>query len=204
MIVQRVRQKALQHLYQHHYLKRPGNFSYHYGLLDDTGAIVGLCSFGNASHALQRNAFTEPVAVLELNRLILLPQYNGSNLGSYLISRAMKQLPRPCAVVAFADTAQGHVGYVYQASNFLYTGLSDPSKQRMFRIGPTIYHERSLYNWGIVNPITWAEESGFVEILRASAKHRYYYFLGSHKERQWFRDNLKTPIIPYPKGERNA
>jgi hypothetical protein len=33
-------------------------------------------------------------------------------------------LPKPTIVVSYADTAMGHIGYIYQASNFLFTGTT--------------------------------------------------------------------------------
>ena len=60
--------------------------------------------------------------VLELNRLCLME--NNKNESSFLVANSIKLLPRPTIVVSYADTGQGHVGYVYQATNFLFTGTT--------------------------------------------------------------------------------
>jgi hypothetical protein len=164
--------------------------------------MIGVCTFGQASRALQLHAFTEPVAVLELNRFYLKPEYNHANVGSWFIARVLRLLPRPVAIVSFADTGQGHSGGLYRAANFLYTGLT-VSRSRMYLIGTELVHERALYNNGITNPSKWAKDNG-VHMTTGPVKHRYYYFLGSHKERRWFRDNLKTAIIDFPKETENA
>ena len=48
----------------------------------------------------------------------------GVHVDGTLVGRSLRLLPKPSVVVSYADTAQGHVGYVYQAANFIYTGLS--------------------------------------------------------------------------------
>jgi hypothetical protein len=53
--------------------------------------------------------------VVELNRLCLLD--NDKNQASFLVANSMKLLPKPTIVISYADTGQGHVGYVYQACN---------------------------------------------------------------------------------------
>ena len=45
-------------------------------------------------------------------------------LESYIFIFTLLLLPKPTIVVSYADTGQGHVGYVYQSTNFIYTGLS--------------------------------------------------------------------------------
>lgn len=41
-----------------------------------------------------------------------------------LVGRSLRMLPKGLFVVSFADTEQGHKGFVYQACNFRYYGLS--------------------------------------------------------------------------------
>ena len=60
--------------------------------------------------------------ILELNRLCL--RQNRHNEASFLIGKSLKMLPKNKIVISFADTRQDHIGYVYQATNFIYCGLS--------------------------------------------------------------------------------
>jgi hypothetical protein len=60
--------------------------------------------------------------VYELNRLWVSDDVP-KNGESYLIANSIKRLDKEI-IVSFADTSQSHVGYVYQATNFLYCGLS--------------------------------------------------------------------------------
>lgn len=61
--------------------------------------------------------------VFELNRLCVsegLPK----NALSWFVGQTFKMLPSPLALVSFADSGQNHHGYIYQATNWIYTGLS--------------------------------------------------------------------------------
>jgi hypothetical protein len=69
---------------------------------------------------------TEHAGFWEIGRLVLRPEFNGSNLCSRLISQSIKQLRRITsvrAVITYAE-APRHTGAVYIASNFAYYGLS--------------------------------------------------------------------------------
>jgi hypothetical protein len=61
---------------------------------------------------------------LELNRLCL--KSNAKNDASFLVSASIRLLATAgnFICISFADTEQGHSGYVYQACNFTYHGLS--------------------------------------------------------------------------------
>ena len=107
-----------------HYAKRIPCVSYAFGLFDGQD-VKGIVTYGNppSRHLCEGIAgLKNGDLVLELNRLVFAePVKNGPSL---LVSHSLKLLPKPTIVVSFADSAQGHIGYVYQATNFLYTGLS--------------------------------------------------------------------------------
>ena len=104
-------------LLQKHYAKRIPQIMFAFGLYEES-ILIGICTFGiPASPALCMGICGKEYAdkVLELNRVCLLE--NGKNQASYLVSNAIKLLPKPSIVVSYADTNHGHVGYVYQATN---------------------------------------------------------------------------------------
>ena len=123
---------------------------------------------------------------MELNRLVILPEYNGGNYASYLVGRSLKLLPNNTFVVSYADTAWSHVGYIYQATNFLYTGLS---ASRTDTYQPSGLHPRA-YNDGLDNSIRQTR----------SRKHRYVYLVGDKRTKKKMRKALKYKVFPYPKG----
>ena len=109
-----------------HYARRMPCITDAFGLFLG-GKIIGVVTYGvPASRPLCIGLAGEENAdmVRELNRLCILPEYNGKNYASFLVSHSLKMLPKGTFVVSYADTAWSHVGYIYQAANFLYTGLS--------------------------------------------------------------------------------
>tara|TARA_R100000329_G_scaffold17595_1_gene17693 strand:+ start:1289 stop:2239 length:951 start_codon:yes stop_codon:yes gene_type:complete len=86
--------------------------------------LEGICSFGQSpSPSLSKSICGEDFVqdVLELNRLFTndnLPK----NILSFFVSQCIKKLSKPKIIVSFADANMNHSGYIYQATNFIYTG----------------------------------------------------------------------------------
>ena len=135
--------------------------------------------------------------VLELNRLCL--QDNTKNQSSFLVSNSIKLLPKPTIVVSYADTGQGHVGYVYQATNFLYTGLSANRVDWTVK-GLEHKHSKTLSDGMTLESIKEKYGDDFYYAER-SRKHRYIYFHGTKQHKKLLKSLLKYNIEPYPKGD---
>ena len=170
-----------------HYARRMPCITDAFGLFVD-GDLIGVVTYGQpASPSLCKGIAGEENRqnVLELNRLCLLPKYNGSNYASYLVGNTLKMLPNNTFVVSYADSAWGHVGYVYQATNFLYTGMTKERTDKYSESG----HSRHY----AVN-----------ETRRQfrSAKHRYVYLVGDKRTRKKMLKELRYQIVSeYPKGD---
>jgi len=104
--------------------------------------------------------------VIELNRLVLTD--NLKNEASMLVSRSLKLLPHPKCVVSYADTKQGHLGIVYQACNFLFTGTTKPRTDIAAEDGKHPRHHAG---------------DKTIRVQR-SAKHRYVIFVGNKKDKK--------------------
>ena len=170
-----------------HYAKRIPHIMRAFGLYDGD-ALVGVVTYGMpASPSLCMGICGQEYSdkVLELNRLCLMN--NDKNQASMLVSGSIKQLPKPTIVVSYADTAKGHIGYVYQACNFLFTGTT---KKRTDMGGKDGKHSR--HNFG----------DSDIRVNR-SAKHRYIFFHGTKNDKKILRSKLKYEVLPYPKGETN-
>ncbi len=184
-----------------HYAKRIPSISYAYGLFDNN-QLVGVVCYGTpASSTLCRGICGDEWQkyVLELNRLVLLN--NKPNEASRLVAASFKLLPSPRIIVSFADTAQNHQGIVYQATNFIYTGLS--AKFRDPRVKGLEHQHHATYGHGLSNQQIiekyGAENVYFVE---RSRKHRYITFIGNKTEKKAMRCALRYKQMPYPKGEQ--
>jgi hypothetical protein len=127
-----------------HYAKRMCSISYSFGLYFD-GVLNGVVTFGmppssNLAESICGEDYKENV--LELNRLIVndgLPK----NTLSYFVSNAIKKLPNDKIIVSFADANMSHNGYIYQATNFIYTGVSSNTTKLIDKFGDE-FHFRNI------------------------------------------------------------
>jgi len=185
---------------ERHYLHRKAPCSFAFGLFDENDTLVGVVIYGvPASSTLLRGICGDEHKqnVYELTRLWVADDAppNGE---SYLIGNSITKLDREI-VVSFADSSQEHIGYVYQATNFLYTGLSSKFKDPKVR---GLEHQHHA-TWG--NGLTYEqlkEKFGedrvyFVERPR---KHRYVYFNASPRRKKQLLQALRYKVLPYPKG----
>ena len=117
-------EESYEWLLKKHYAKRIPQIMFAFGLYE-SDELLGVVTYGiPASPSLCMGICGKDYSakVLELNRVCLLN--NDKNQASFLVANSIKLLPKPTIVVSYADTNKGHVGYVYQATNFIYTGLS--------------------------------------------------------------------------------
>ena len=179
-----------------HYAKRMPSISYSFGLYLEN-ELVGVVTYGSpASSSLCRGIAGDDYKkiVLELNRLVL--KNNIKNEASFLVSNSFKQLPKPSIIVSYADTSQNHTGYIYQATNFIYTGLSD--KRTEWRMKNTNKHSKT-----ICEQYTLEERKGDPDrfyIIDRPRKHRYIYIIANKKDKKKLFKELKYHISDYPKG----
>ena len=177
-------EEAIPWIMEKHYAKRLPGISFAFGLYDEN-SLIGICTFGiPASNALCEGVCGKEYKehVIELNRLCLLD--NEKNQSSFLVANAIKLLPSPKIIVSYADAGQGHVGYVYQATNFLFTGTT---KERTDMSSGDGKHSRH------------AKDPSIRQFR--SAKHRYVYIHGNKTMKKILLSKLKYKIEPYPKGE---
>ena len=161
--------------------------------------MKGVCTYGiPPSPSLTMGICGEEYKdiVVELNRLALVDNHS-DNLASYFVAQTLRMLPKPLIVVSYADTSMDHVGYIYQATNFLYTGLS--AKRTEWRELGVNTHSRTVVGH-YTHEERMANPDRFAQVDRPQ-KHRYVYLLGSRKEKKKLRASLNYKVCPYPKGE---
>lgn len=181
-----------------HYSRRASIFWAAFGLMEDN-AIVGVAVFGQPSPPIQKHAFkNRDFRLYELTRVVV--QSKTKNAASFLVANALRSLPKPCAVVSYADMEQNHCGIVYQATNWLYTGAT-VSHDHMYLVDGVRTHPMSLRDAGITNPKEWAKLNG-VQTVKPFEKHRYFFILADKFARKKMLENLAYPVVPeYPKCE---
>jgi len=170
-------------LLQKHYAKRLPCISFAFGLYKNF-ELVGIVTYGiPASNSLCEGICGKDMKhhVLELNRLCLLN--NEKNESSFLVANSIKMLPKPKIIVSYADTAFGHIGYVYQATNFLFTGTTKERTDMFSGVGKHSMH---------------ATNTTLRQIR--SANHRYVFFHGTYNDKKIFKYKLNYVILNFPKG----
>tara|TARA_R110000822_G_C15338795_1_gene495972 strand:+ start:31686 stop:32306 length:621 start_codon:yes stop_codon:yes gene_type:complete len=185
-----------------HYAKRWPSVSYAFGLFKD-GELAGIVTYGTPPSANVRKSIAGECFkgdVLELNRLCMYK--NEPNNASMLVGRSLKLLPKGKIVISFADTSEGHVGYVYQATNFLYYGLS--AKRVDWRVrGKEHLHPQTITDEfrGVKNRAQAMREKYGDDYYpyHRPRKHRYVYITGSKSYKKAVKRSLKYEIKPYPK-----
>lgn len=181
-----------------HYAKRMPSISFSFGLyINDS--LYGIVCFGSPpSQPLCRGVCGEEYRkdVLELNRLVInsgVPK----NSASFLVGNALKLLPKKrWIIVSYADTSMKHVGYIYQATNFIYTGLS--KKRTEWRMRGCNKHSKTICE---TYTLKHRKNSNRFYLMDRPRKHRYILFIGDRREKRKMMSSLNYQIRPYPKGK---
>lgn len=181
--------EAVDFLLPKHYSGRKPSITYAYGWFFDD-KLKAVATFGSpASPSLCRGVcgIEYKSQVIELNRVCREDDLQSPM--SFFISSCLRDLKsKNLIVVSYSDTEMSHNGYLYQACNFLYTGLT---KSRTDKYTEGNKHSRHYDN---------SNQQGLRKIR--SSKHRYIYFCTNNKKiRKEWESNLKYPVMSYPKGE---
>jgi hypothetical protein len=191
---------AMEVVVANHYLHRKAPCSWAFGMFDKFNhQLVGVVIYGvSPSSTLLRGICGDDEAknVYELTRLWIddsVPK-NGE---SWLIANTMAKTDREI-IVSFADSSQNHVGVVYQAANFIYTGLS--SKFRDPKVRGLEHQHHTTYAHGMTNKEVAEKFGDRLYFVDRPRKHRYVYFATSKSRRKFLMRKLRYPVLPYPKA----
>ena len=179
-----------------HYLHREAPVEVSMGLWQGHD-LFGVCILGAPSSAPLRSGLCGPkhcMDVIELNRLWV-DDRAPKNSESRLIAATLRASPRPI-VVSYADPPFGHVGTVYQATNWIYTGLS--ARRWEWSVDGVDLHSQTLADRYMATEIREKYGDRFAMRLRPR-KHRYVFFACGQRERRRLRKLLRYEQQPYPK-----
>lgn len=189
-------------LIKKHYAKRIPPIEYAIGLFEEN-ILKGVVTFGTPVSNTLRNLWKNEYKLMELNRLVVDDGLQ-KNVLSFFVSNAMKMLPKPMVIVSYADTSLNHHGYIYQATNFVYTGLSKEHKEVCIK-GMEHLHSGSIFDLsrGKENRFQWLRDTFKDDyyLRDRPRKHRYFYFLGNKKDCKKMLKMIPYKIEQYPKGD---
>lgn len=195
--------QTLEWVLYKHYAKRIPPIEYAFGLYNEANLLVGVVTYSTPVSSNLRGIFKNKYKVIELNRLCVNEGLD-KNVLSFFVSSSLSKMPKPLVIISYADTSQNHHGYIYQATNFIYTGLS--AKRTDWKIkGLEKLHGATIADMsrGKENRAQWMRDK-FGEdfyLQERSRKHRYFMFLGTKRQVKEMKEILPYKIEPYPKGD---
>ena len=164
---------------RHHYTGTMGNAAWRWGLWHNT-TLLGVVAYNLPTRDAQAGVFGEEHLehVWHMGRLVMAedaPRNSESRLISLSLKEIQRERPDVWAVLTFAAVDAGHIGYVYQATNAIYTGTG----------GQAVYYINQRGERMATSHIsqTQAREKGWT-VHHGDVKHRYLYLLGSKTERR--------------------
>ena len=181
---------------RNHYLRSlPGGTCLNIGIFagDRLLGAVALGAGPPNSHSLVEGAVWGDC--LALTRLWLSDElpHNSESRTLGLVIRAIRKHTSVKFLLTYADPSQDHVGTIYQATNWLYTGLS--AAMPLYDLGDGVArHSRTIaHSYGSHSVRYFADHGVDVRLVPQESKHRYVYFV----DPRW-RGRLRVPVLPYP------
>jgi hypothetical protein len=187
---------AKEILVREHYLhSMPGGTYLAFGVFAE-GRLLGALAFGvgpKNAHALVGGASSDSAMTLTRYWLNdeLPPNSESRVLG--IVLRALRRDTSLDFVLSYADPSVGHVGTIYQATGWIYTGMSQ--SMPLYDIGDGVRrHSRTLSHALGTHSMRHLRAHGIpIKALSQGRKHRYVYFLNPGR-----RSQLRVPEMPYP------
>ena len=177
--------------------------------------LVGVVTLGwgtRPKHTIQRIfPSLDTKDYLEIGRMCMteeMPRNSESQMLSQLVKWLRKNIPELKVLFTWADGMIGKVGYVYQASNFIYAGYSDGE---MYMKDGVKIHVRQMKSFLVPDGQTdsritvrpTAEQMRRYNILHFKGKqYRYLMFLCGKQEKKKLLDECLIDLgLPRPKDD---
>lgn len=183
----------------HYSRKMPRSKMNTLGVWED-GGFVGTIVFSyGATPQIGSPYGLDQTQIVELTRVAL---KGHATYVTKMLAQAIKKLQKRNVglrlIVSFADAEQGHLGVIYQASNWVYAGTTKPGRIGFIVNGDKVHTRTIGLKPGGVQSLEWvrnhldrnATEWG------GTLKHRYLYPLDRAMRRQ-----IEPLAQPYPKRE---
>lgn len=168
----------------------------------EDGRFIGVVLFGSGagnSTNGSRYGLSASGQVAELVRVALRDHHTPVSRIVALALRFLRKVnPDLKLVVSFADTAQGHHGGIYQAGNWVYTGLTEGDRE--FHVRGEILHPKAVYMRRWVQSESWIRENidPAARLVKTPGKHRYLMPLDDAMRAQ-----IAPLAKPYPKRAKD-
>lgn len=182
-----------------HYAKAVPAVSHAYNIYEDDVWCGCIIFSGGATPRIGVGFGLVQGEILELVRVAL----NGKQkTTSECLAAALKQLhkdaPAVKMVVSFADADQNHLGIIYQATNWIYLGLTMAGERSAFIVHGRKMHPKTAHSKGWVQSIDWIRKNidPNAEEFHTKGKQKYIMCFDKKLRKQW-----SAKALPYPKNK---
>ncbi len=184
-----------------HYAKAVPQSRLGYSVFNDAGEWCGIILFSNgANQHIASNFNMVQGQVMELVRVAL----NGKQeCTSQALAMSLKTLrcdaPLVKLIVSYADRNQGHIGVIYQATNWYYLG--EFASERGIMLNGKLTHRRSVVSKYGTSALDWLKRNvdPDAEVIKGETKIKYIYPI----DRRLI-GFVKSISKPYPKRENSV
>lgn len=212
MRITRANTAAIKYACLHfHYAKRVPVNTIGYNIYNNQDEWCGVVLFGTGANIHIGCEYELPQGgVLELVRVAL----NGKQeCTSQAVAMSLKQLHKDCPlvqlIVSYADCDQNHLGTIYQATNWIYTGTNNIGDTGGFIIHGKLVHKRSIYGkWVIDNGKRRMIHQSLEDVRRfIDPNAQDFRTAGKRKYLMPMNKQMRKKILPlaqpYPKNDDN-
>ena len=181
-----------------HYAKTVPSASYAYNVYNDKQEWCGTIVYGGGANKYIARPFGMVNGeVFELVRVAL---YGKQPCTSECVAASLRQLhkdaPQLKLIVSYADADQDHYGTIYQATNWIYLGLTDVGDSSAFIVFGKRMHRKSCYSRGWVQNEEWLKKNvdPNAKALITKGKRKYIFVFDKKLRKEW-----QKKALPYPK-----
>lgn len=174
-----------------HYSKAvPAGKLVKFGAWED-GHFIGVVMFGRGANRNMASEYgLEQTECVELVRIALRRHHAPVSKIAAISIRL---------VVSYADPRQGHHGGIYQAGNWIYTGLTKPDQHII--LNGKLLHRRTVYSRHGTQAIEWLKANVDPNARHEMDQGKHKYLMPLDEK---IRQAMVTSAKPYPKREKQA
>lgn len=185
-----------------HYAKAVPVCQFAYNVFNDEDEWCGVIIYGSGATPHIASPYDKlPGQVLELERVALNGK-QGHGTTSKAVAMTLKALAKEAPwvdlIVSYADLDQEHVGILYQATNWIYQGLTNANQRGAFIIHGKKYHPKSVHSKGWKQSVLWLRENVDPDAHEFITKGKHKYLYPMTKQ---MRKRVQILSVPYPKRE---
>lgn len=208
MYVKEINKQMAQDFFaKYEHLGNCGLGVWHYALFNENNQLISVVSFGSTNFNTNRS-FIGKIANKYGVRVIQLTRggtkFNApKNIPSFTIKKAMSEIKKrfgDCLIIAYSDTKWNEIGTIYQASNFVYLGTTNPKGQANYFVGNKIISGWDIRKqYGTRKMSVLENKIKDIKKIPLTPKHLYLYINSCKKLKNKIAVELSSKIQEYPK-----